>query len=229
MNKQIIIIMMGLIILALPMINAAQPVYEQNVINQINVPCTNNGTYCSATATCNATILNPSGDVIINNQAMTKNNSLFNYSLTADQSSEVGQYELNIACVDGGLTNSKTLNFFISTTGEKVELPNIIVVIVFLCVAGMFLFFGFIFKKEKWILKTFFYLCAILMSIIAVNAARVIASESTDLSTMSTSGFLIVISVLGIMFMYLLIYATIEILNVFKRRGDIAWGRNTPI
>jgi len=72
-------------------------------------------------------------------------------------------------------------------------------------------------------IKTFFYLFSILACVLAINSGRIIASESTDLTTMSNMGFLLVIGVLLVMFLYMFIYALINVIQQLKNKREIRW------
>ena len=54
-------------------------VYQQDKEVDLKVPCFNNGTYCSGSATCNVTILYPNSSVLVDNQLMTNGGSYHNY------------------------------------------------------------------------------------------------------------------------------------------------------
>lgn len=94
------------------------PVYEGNTDITISVPCTTNGSYCSGSASCSSTIIDPDGVLLINNQAMTKNDAVFEINLTANQTELNGQYEFNIVCSDLGNSYTRFLNFQITPNGE---------------------------------------------------------------------------------------------------------------
>jgi hypothetical protein len=115
MNKTITWILI-LILLVTPIL--AQT-YEQDEPLDIKAPCMNNGTYCSASATCNVTIFYPNSTTLINNELMTNNQAYHNYSLTEEQTNILGEYEVTIMCQDGTIYGYSTYNYKITPTGEE--------------------------------------------------------------------------------------------------------------
>jgi hypothetical protein len=96
----------------------AQPVYEQNTNVTLSVPCTIAGAICSASATCDGTVINPEGTLLYNNQSMIQNGAVFDLDLTAFDTSTLGEYEFSVSCTQGGRSNSKLLTFWITPNGE---------------------------------------------------------------------------------------------------------------
>jgi len=64
---------------------------------------------------------------------------------------------------------------------------------------------------------------AVLSGLIAVNSARIIASESNSLGTMGEAGIMMMIVVLLFFFLWIFIYAFKEIISIFKKKGDLRW------
>ena len=60
-------------------------------------PCFNNGTYCSASATCNYTITGPNNLLLVNNKKATNQISVYNYSITPR---DIGIYKVDMTCID---------------------------------------------------------------------------------------------------------------------------------
>lgn len=115
MNKNLLWILV-LVLLVTPTL--AQ-IYEQDKPLDIKIPCMNNGTYCSASATCNVTILYPNSTTLINNEVMTNNLAFHNYSLVQEQTNTLGEYEVTIMCQDGTIYGYSTFDYKITPTGEE--------------------------------------------------------------------------------------------------------------
>ncbi|UCD20528.1 MAG: hypothetical protein JSW08_01985 [archaeon] len=95
----------------------------------LKIPCFNNGTYCSGSATCNLTIDYPNGTVMVDNQLMTNSVAYHNYTLP--DSDVIGTYFCSTTCVDGGNTGYSRYTFDITTTGFAGEgMMNIIFFII---------------------------------------------------------------------------------------------------
>lgn len=133
-------ILMLVICLALPMIMAT-PTYQQNTVVNLFVPCTNNGTACSASVTCNGTIINPIGTLLINNEAMTRNISTYNITLIGAQTSVLGEYQFTVTCCDGTDCAAEDLTFIITSTGFP-ETYNIWLVMVLFVISSLLLVFA---------------------------------------------------------------------------------------
>ena len=162
----------------------------------------------------------PNSTIINYGTSMTKSNVDFTYSFSDTN---------NLGCYTYSVFGNKvtieveSIDFEITTTGEKVSLSNTIIVIVFIIMALFFLYLGSIFDKEKWIVKTAFYIFAILMGLLAVNSAKIIASESMNLSAMGTAGFILMIAVLLFMLLYILITTTINVFKQIKNKREVRW------
>jgi len=142
--KKLILI---LLVLMIPLVSAI-PVYQSGSTIDLKIPCTNNGTYCSASAVCNATVINPKGDLIRNGEGMTQNISIFNVSLISEDTEILGTYEFTVCCVDGGDTSCKTLTFKITPNGNDLGIAEGIVYIIFI-VALVFIFLLFLYGSIK--------------------------------------------------------------------------------
>ena len=221
MNFKIIYLLI-FIILFLPIVSAA--VYEQNKELNFKIPCSNDGYKCSGSSRCEINLGYPNGTDLLDNASMSSGgNGEFNITLHGNNLTDIGFYCYSVFCVDGSNNGTTSDCFEVTTTGGKVSLSNIIIVLVFLFISAMCFILGYTFDKEKWILKTGFYLFAMLMCVIAVNSGRIIASESTDLTTMSTMGFILTMSVLLLMFLYMFIYALVDVFKKVKDKRSLRW------
>jgi len=149
-----------LVLMALPLLNA-QPTYRSNTPITVNVPCTNNGTSCSDSAVCLGTIIDPDGILVINNETLTQNSGVFYISLNASNVEEIGEYELTIACVDGTLSNSNTLPFYVTPNGQEVSEGKAFFYIGSIGVLIFFIIFsiiGFRNTEELWLKTLCFYI-----------------------------------------------------------------------
>ena len=96
---------------------SAQPIYKQNTDVELNIPCTINGDICSNAATCQFSIVAPSGNILLNLENMTQNSGVFSYQLYSNQTIEVGQYEFPVTCCDGVNCGTRHLTFLITPSG----------------------------------------------------------------------------------------------------------------
>ena len=93
------------------------PTFEQSFNQTLNIPCNYNGVVCPLATECNTTILNPDGDLVVNNQAMFPDNGVFGYNLTEDNLADVGQYENTVSCCVGTNCRARELPFQVTPSG----------------------------------------------------------------------------------------------------------------
>jgi len=190
--------------------------FKQNTDIELYQTC-NNCTYG------NITSVKQQSNVLVTNQVMSNVGTYYSYNLSSGNTSTIGDYTY---CYDlGNSAESRTgcIDFIVTSTGEQVSLSNSIIVIVFLILSVIFLVLGFNFNKEHWLLKTFFNFCSVGMGILAINSAKIIASESTNLGRMGTVGLTLMVVVLSLFFIYMFIYSFIEVIKTLKEKRGVRW------
>jgi hypothetical protein len=115
--KTVMVILLLFILLPIPMISAAKYVKQSEDVT-LTLPCIVQGNYCSASAICNTTIVDPNNLILLNGITMTRNGAMFEINLTAAQTSVLGEYQFNVACVDGSRSGSRFLKFYSTPTGD---------------------------------------------------------------------------------------------------------------
>jgi hypothetical protein len=122
--------------LELTMVSGAQ-IFKQNTPTDLKIQCIINGTFCSGSATCNVSVTNPDGSLLINNQGMTNQGSFHNYTLP--DTATLGDYLCSATCCDGSYCGTGTdCDYMITTTGsdKTLYLPLFLLL-------GAFIIFGF--------------------------------------------------------------------------------------
>lgn len=209
-----------IILLVIPMVFAETEIYPVNKNIELKFTCTSNGEIPTS-ATFNISISYPNGTTFINNkQATSLGNGLFNYTTYFNT---IGIYPTQMFCFDGVYSYSNEGFYEITTTGQKVSLSNIVIVIAFLIVGIILFILGYTFDREKWILKTGFYVFSLLMCLLAINSGSIIASESLGISKMSLTGLILIISVISFMMLYLFITWMIQTFKQLKDKESIRW------
>lgn len=94
-------------------------IYAQNQPIDLKVPCFNNGTYCSGTATCNLTVQFPNGSLLVDNQEMTNSGSYHNYTIPSASTGLIGKYYSSMICTDIGVNGYSTFDFQITGDGSE--------------------------------------------------------------------------------------------------------------
>lgn len=209
LNKTLYLLLVILIVL--PISSASLGVFQQG-------DCVSIKTILNTSSVNISTINYPNSTVAISNQAMTKIAYTFNYTFC--DTNELGAYVYDYFDAEG---NVYVNDFIITTTGEQVSLSNIIIVLTFLLLAGLMFVLGYSFEKEKYIIKSSFYLFSLLMGLLSINSARIIASESLNLSKMANMGLILMIGVLSFMFLFVLVYFTIQTVSSMKRKEGLRW------
>lgn len=215
MNKLILTLIIGMFLIS-SVTAVSIGTFKQNTDVELYQTC-NNCTYC------NLTSVKYKSNTLLVNITMSSRGTYYYYDLDSGNTTNIGDYSYCYDCGNNIEKRTGCLDFKVTSTGEKVSLSNSIVVIVFLIIAGVFLVLGHSFNEEHWILKTFFNFCAIGMGILAINSAKIIASESLNLGKMGTVGLTLMVTVFSIFFIYMFIYSFIEIIKALKEKRGVRW------
>lgn len=122
---------------------------KQNTKINVTTRCDNGlGFECDSTFSCNITIENPSQQIIIRNEGMTKNETVYNLTLFSNQSSILGFYKNDVCCNNGTSGGCETFFHKITPTGVEDTLTQAIIYIIVLLIA-MTSFFTFTFFAIK--------------------------------------------------------------------------------
>lgn len=89
--------------------------YKQNDIIDLKIACSNSGTVCGTSATCNISVFYPNSTVLIDQQTMTNNGDYHNY--TIGSISVVGEYSARTFCCDDSDCGNEGFFFEINTRG----------------------------------------------------------------------------------------------------------------
>lgn len=144
---------------------AVDPSFNYNINDPVNlkVPCINNNTYCSPSASCNITIVAPNTTVIVPNAQMSSiGNGYYNYSIPKSSVVDVGEYPSSMVCVDNGENGYSIFSVFITNEGINFThtLPLIVgigIIIFFLLALSMTL------DKEHMLLRVLFIMISLFM------------------------------------------------------------------
>lgn len=212
----------GMILLILILVMS--PVYAQQTLGTFQLDSTVNLIQaCDNSSYSNISrIVYPNSSFALNTQtSMSGSNNNYEYSYSGTDL--IGQYLVYGNCDENGVQTEWVYNFWITYTGDNVDLSNTILVIAFLLLAGLFYLIGLSFNEEHWLMRTFFNFISVGMGLLAINSARIIASQSSTLGTMGSVGITIGIVVLLIFFLYIFVYYFIETIKIFKERRELRW------
>ena len=156
------------------------------------------------------------GDVV-----MTQNGDTYSYPYS--DTNQLGRYLVYGHCDEGGVDTVWVYDFEVTYTGQKVSLSNTIIIVALLGLAAIFLVIAYFFSREYWMLKAFFQFMAVAAGLLAVNSARIVASESNSLGKMGETGILVMTVVMALFFLIMFTYAFIEIIKLWKKKKAVRW------
>lgn len=215
------IILLGLCILFLVSLVSAAT-YEQNKELNLKVPCINNNTFCSSSATCNLTILYPNSSNLVYGQAMTNAGTYHNYTLTPAETKVTGEYSTTVVCEDGAENGYTTFNFKITPSGNLADEgtgSSAIAIIVFVIgLSFLFIYLAINLREEHKILSILLFLSSILVLLIGTaiisNITGTLISEVLQNRTDKLYYLIITIFIIIILYVFLyLLYLTLEYIN----------------
>lgn len=111
-----IILAIALIILVAPVVSA-EIILKEDTAGSLRRPCFDDFAFCDNTFTCNITISQSDGTIIIENQAMTRQETYYNITLTAANLNNSGIYNSFMVCTDGTNNGEDTFTFTVNPTG----------------------------------------------------------------------------------------------------------------
>jgi hypothetical protein len=133
----------------------------------------------------------------------------------------IGRYD--VRGISDGCDNTFAMYFDITSTGDSPSGSQGYIVLAQLGIIALFTVLGFSFSKEKWKIRTFFFIIALLMGVITLNSIRIIAGTSNSLNTMGNIGLIVGIVIVSFMFLYMLIFYTIEIFKQLRNKREMRW------
>jgi len=135
-------------LLFLPSGSSQELVYKQNQEISLIRTCFNNETFCSNSAVCNSTVIDPSGLVIVNNTRENNYISYHNLTIRSGLTSELGEYTVIRTCTDTGGdisgNGAETYGFLVTPSGDDDSSAGSFILIGFsFLLAGGLVWFGF--------------------------------------------------------------------------------------
>jgi len=188
-------------------------VYQQDKEVDLKVPCFNNGTYCSGSATCNVTILYPNSSVLVDNQLMTNGGSYHNYTLTSGQTNTAGEYSGTVVCEDNGNNGKSTFSYSITASGNTTTGNEgntyLGFILLILGLSGGLIFLSINFKEEHPFLHLLFLFVALMIFIFGLHSINEMMKNIT--ATINTTPIYFIVLILSVLvFIYYLLGFIIE-------------------
>lgn len=217
MKKYILIFML---VMMIGVVSAEDLIFAQNENINYRFRCLDqDNNYCSSATILLISLEYPNGTNALNNISMTFNETYFNITLPTNS---LGLYKSIIVSPTINGTVSEFV-YEVTSSGGKVSLSNTILVIIFIVIAVMLFLIGLSFEKEKFVIKTSFFIFSLFSILLGLNSARIIASESLGLFTMSTTGIILIITIILLMLLYVFIHWTIDTFKKLKEKKGLRW------
>lgn len=226
-NKLVLVLLLGMFLISFaPFVNA-------NNFANLQTECSFIGTFeqdnemetWQTCSNCNyvtlVSIILPNGSIENYNTNMTQTSTLYSYTYSPQL---IGQYYYSVIGDKNGIVDEETLCFESTYTGEEPNTTQGIVLLAQLGIVALLFGFGRIFDKKKWKIKMFFDMLAALMGMVLINSVKIVSSQSFKLNQMGEMTFYIGFVLIGFLFLFLFINATIELINYFKDKKDKKWG-----
>lgn len=116
MKKLFTFILMSMFLLTFVTADVPQDSFKQSETLDIKITCINGG-YCSGSSSCSAAIIGPDSQAIIDDAVFQNQDSFHNFTLTADNVSQLGIYRVQGFCTDGNETTEIDYPFSITPNG----------------------------------------------------------------------------------------------------------------
>ena len=180
--------------------------------------------YCGNCTYVNITsIMYPNGSVLSLNWITKFNGGDTYVNNSFCDTSQLGTYVYATLGDPDGIRIPQPVSRDVTESGATFSLSQPILIIGQLSILALFYLIGISFSRERWKVKTFFFMMASLMGVIMLNTLRIMLGTSVGLAMMGTVGLIIGIVVLLFLFLYFFIYQTIEVFQYFKRRKEMRW------
>lgn len=168
-NNWLIMVLLLLITIS----SASAMIFQQNAGGDIKLSCINNNTYCNENTTCWITVFMPNNAVLVNQQNMTNQNNYHNYTLNSSQTSILGDYNLQVVCLDNSTNETGYSSYVYKITPNGSEPTSaqgsfsLGILFLIICLTFFFGFVGFkMMDNEKLFpIGLFFFVLAIILSI----------------------------------------------------------------
>jgi len=217
-GKKLNVLLIISIIIIVPFISSSQP----SLGNFKKGGCINLLQTCDDCTYNNiSSVVYPNSSLTSLNVAMTRVDTLYNYTFCFTDA--IGEYTVNGFGNNDGVKEVWIYDFTISSSGDKVTTSQSILLLAQFGVVALFFGLGRVFSREKWKVKMFFDLTALLMGVILLNSIRIVSSQANSLNTMGELGLILGMVILLFAFLYMFIHALIEVFNHFKAKNRKRW------
>ena len=167
-------VLLFVLLILIPLISSAPAFYVPHNSNySIRFNCEIDGAICTNIAFCNVSIYHANSTPIMRDGLTTNlGNGEFERNLTMNDTSNVGEYQLKMACYDGGVNGSSSTFYEINPSGirSSAERTDTISrsIYIFILIATL-LFLAFLFVKSSVPTTWTYFALSILFFLISLN------------------------------------------------------------
>jgi len=177
--------------------------------------------YSNSTYTNFTQIQYPNKTVEPIGKLMTKRGPYYNYTFCNNDLN--GDYYVSTCTDVDGFDTCVSYNYIVTSTGDLFNISQGLMMLGQLGIIALFLALGFSFSKEKWKMRSLFFMSSLMMGAITLNSIRILSGSSSNLYSMGNIGLLLGITILAFMFAYMFIYYTLEVFKYFKEKRRMRW------
>jgi hypothetical protein len=218
-------LLFALVLVALPLTQAQELTFKVNEEIDLKRPCFNNGTFCSATAVCNITIMYPDGSTVINNQEMTNQVSFHNVTVNFTLNNQKGTHENFMTCCDAGRCGDDTFDYTVTGTGFEQGSFNG-KLIAFAVLPILLIVTSFLFDKKRQSIKVFLIVLAFISIILLMQMAAT-GEDFDNADRLTTVGVIVAIIIVSFIIAYFFITYMIALFkgmrDAKKRKEEFDW------
>jgi len=213
---------MGIMLLSLVFASPSF-IFQKDQPASINIPCFDeNNSFCNNSTTCQITIFDPDTEILISYQNMTFNTNYYNYSLNSSQTSELGDYTVNILC-EGSRDGFSTFTFRVTPNGEIPSTATAFFYIILLMIIVTGITAGIIgVKRANSIWLRYAYICFVYLLLIAISfIAWKMATDFITSNTFIGGFFHIIFRILMVFLMPFVLLSFIYTLYEMRKIKEI--------
>lgn len=178
---------------------------------------------CNDCTYCNFTFFEPGDYFGVKYAGDTDDNWRYYKNLSSGNNSELGVYRYDYICGNNDNVETGCIEFEVNPKGTFVGENQDIALISQFGVLALFLTLGIVWNRNKWKMKTFFFISALLVSVITINSMNIIFGTSSGLYMMGQILLVLSISVTSILMAWFFVMMTIDLTQKFKKKKDDKW------
>lgn len=156
----------------------------------------------------------PDSSEIFINTNMTKEGQTYYY--TFSNTAQLGQYIVTTCGDLAGQLQCTNYDLYVTSNGQSFSSSQSLALLPIVALIAILFAIGYTFSREKWKMKSFFYLASLLATVILINSTLIMFSTSTSLQSMGEMALILGLVIFLVYTLYIFVYYLIEIFNQIK-------------